>query len=49
MQNVFGVSRHLRFGWDTMKVNQDALWDLEQNSKGRVVCSLMFTERGGES
>lgn len=30
-QNVSGVSRHLRLGWDTVKVNGDALWDSEQD------------------
>lgn len=48
---VFLVSRHLRFGWDTLlKVNRDALWDLKQNknkSKGRA-SSLVFLEGGGE-
>lgn len=35
-QNVSGVSRHLRLGWDTVKVNGDALgiqsktWDAER-------------------
>ena len=29
-QNGSGVSRHLRLGWDTVKVNGDALWDSEQ-------------------
>lgn len=42
------VSRHFKvFGWDTRKVNRDALWDLKQKSKGRVF-SLVFTQRGGE-
>lgn len=39
-QNVSGVSRHLRLGWDTVKVNGDALWDSEQDPGCR--------ERGGE-
>lgn len=49
VQNTFLVSRHLRFGWDTIQVNRDALWDLKQKkkSKGRVF-SLVFPERGGE-
>lgn len=47
VQNVVLVSRHLRFGRDTMKVNRDALWDLRHKSKGRVF-SLVWTPRGGE-
>lgn len=47
VQNVCLISRHLRCGWDTLKVNRDALWDLNQKSKGRVF-SLVFTEGGGE-
>ena len=35
-QNVSGVSRHLRLGWDTVKVNGDALWDSEQDPGCRV-------------
>lgn len=35
-QNLVRVSRHLRFGRDTIKVHRDALWDLRQKeSKGR--------------
>lgn len=33
VQNTFLVSRHLRFGWDTIQVNRDALWDLKQTNK----------------
>lgn len=40
VQNVSGVSRHLRLGWDTIKVNGDALWGLEQDPGCR--------EKGGE-
>ena len=32
-QNMVLVSRHLRFGWDTIKANRDALWDLKLNKR----------------
>lgn len=47
-QNLVLVSRHLRFGRDTIKVHRDALWYLRQKiySKRQRVLAV-FAERGG--